>query len=58
MDSRVEIGDHHSLEVWARTFHVTPEELVQLVRRFGPYTDQIRNALKRVEIGRTAGRRY
>jgi hypothetical protein len=56
MDSRVDIGDDRGLEVWSRTFHVAPQVLVQLVVQFGPYEGQIRDALKRAEIGRTAGR--
>jgi hypothetical protein len=56
MDPKVDIGDDRGLEAWSRTFHVPPEALVQLVRQFGPNVEQIRDALKRAEIGRTGGR--
>lgn len=57
MVSHVNIEDERALAVWAKTFHVAPEVLVRLVREFGPTEDQIRDALKHAEIGRSAGRR-
>lgn len=52
----MDIDSERGLEVWARTFHVKPQELVDLVRQHGPVPERIRDALKRAEIGRSAGR--
>jgi len=56
MVGRVNIDDEHGLTAWAKTFHVAPEVLVQLVRQLGPSEERIRDALKRAEIGRSGGR--
>ena len=57
MTTHIDINDDHELYIWARTFGVTPQELVRLVGEVGPSTDRIRDALKRSEIARTGGRR-
>jgi hypothetical protein len=56
MNSFIEINDDHELYVWARTFGITPQELVQLVGVVGPSTDRVRDALKRRELAHTRGR--
>ena len=57
MENRIDISSDRDLQVWSRTFHVSPEKLVDLVREFGPAAEQLRDALKRAEIARIGGRR-
>ena len=56
MNSFIEINNDHELYVWARTFGITPQELVELVGQVGPSTDRVRDTLKRRELAKTRGR--
>jgi hypothetical protein len=56
MSTFIDINDDHEVYIWARTFGVTPDELVRLVSEFGPSVEHIRDALKRSEISRGGGR--
>ena len=56
MDTFIDVNDDHELFIWARTFGVTPQDLVQLVGEVGPSTERVRSELKRRELGRTRGR--
>jgi hypothetical protein len=58
MSAFIDINDDHEVYIWARTFGVTPDELVRLVSEIGPSVEHIRDALKRDQIARTGGRRY
>ena len=57
MSAHIDINDDHELYIWARTFGVTPQELVRLVSEVGSSTERIRDALKRSEVASTGGRR-
>jgi hypothetical protein len=56
MSTFIDINDDHEVYIWARTFGVTPDELVRLVSEIGPSVEHIRDALKRSEIARSGGR--
>jgi hypothetical protein len=56
MSAYIDIDDDHELYVWARTFCVTPQELVWLVGEVGPSAARVREAIERLELARTRGR--
>jgi hypothetical protein len=56
MATHIDLNDDHELLVWARTFGITPQELLRVASEVGPTIERVREALKRSEIGRSAGR--
>ena len=52
----IDINDDAGLYVWARTFGITPDELVRWVSEVGPVASHVRDAMKRAEIARSGGR--
>jgi len=57
MSTFIDVNDDQQLNVWARILHVGPDQLVRLVSEHGPSVEHVREAIKRDEICRTAGRR-
>jgi hypothetical protein len=57
MSAFIDLNNDHEVHIWARTFGVTPDELVRLVSEIGPSVEHIRDALKRSQIARRGGRR-
>jgi hypothetical protein len=47
MTGHIDINDDHELYIWARTFGITPDELVRWVSEVGPVAAHVRDALKR-----------
>jgi hypothetical protein len=56
MSAYIDINDDHELYIWARTFGITPDELVRVVSEVGSSPVRVRDALKRAEIARSGGR--
>jgi hypothetical protein len=56
MTGHIDINDDHDLYIWARTFGITPDELVRWVSEVGPVVSHVRAAMKRAEIARSGGR--
>ena len=57
MQNTIDIHDDMQLQVWARRFGISPDQLSQLVSQLGPSIARIRDALKHEEICRSGGRR-
>jgi hypothetical protein len=57
MSTFIDINDDHEVYIWARTFGVTPDELVRLVSEIGPSVEHVRDALKRSQIAQPGGKR-
>ena len=55
MTGHIDINDDHELYIWARTFGITPDELVQWVSEVGPVATHVRDAMKRAQIGPSGG---
>ena len=57
MSTLIDINDDHELYIWSRMLRITPDELVRLASEVGPSAEQIRDAIKRAQIGQSSGRR-
>ncbi len=55
MTGHIDINDDHELYIWARTFGITPDELVRWVSEVGPVAAHVRDAMKRAQIGLSGG---
>ena len=50
MTGHIDINDDHALYIWARTFGITPDELVRWVSEVGPVASHVRDALQRAQV--------
>jgi hypothetical protein len=57
VNATIRVEDQRDLQTWATKLNVTPEKLLELVCRVGPYPDRVRGELKRMEIRHNRGRR-